>query len=698
MPHSQKTAASENQPEYLQPIGIDRLLIANRGEIACRVMHTAQRLGLQTVAVYSEADANALHVRMADAAVCIGPAAATESYLAIDRVIEAALNTGCQAIHPGYGFLSENASFARACERAGIIFVGPSAAAMDAMASKSAAKALMQEAGVPVLPGYHGEAQDHATLKAAADQTGYPLMLKASAGGGGKGMRIVDSAAEFDDMLTSVKRESAASFGDDRVLIERYLQRPRHIEIQVFSDTHGNHLHLFERDCSVQRRHQKVLEEAPAPGLDDEQRKAMGDAAVNAARSINYRGAGTVEFIADGDGEFFFMEMNTRLQVEHPVTEMITGHDLVEWQLRVASGQTLPCKQQDLAINGHAIEARIYAEDPLNQFLPDTGKLKKLQFPPPATDLRVETGVQENDQVSVHYDPMIAKLVVHAANRQLALKKLQYALANTYIIGPVTNVQYLQYLISQPDYASGQLDTGFIERLPDLTRQAEKQTRIPWLVLAACWRQATVHDGDAASHWRLNSSARDLAFWRTSGTPMLVSIQKVGEDYNVSIDHHTDTNTEADRQKTSQSTHQVRNVMMKGSRATAQIDGENFQAKIYSTQDNTNTQIGVFPGNLPDAEPLAASFSFERLDTGTIIGNSGSSDASLQAPMPGKIIAVEVEAGQKVKQGDTLMVLEAMKMEHSINAPRDGVVDEVHFSENDLVPAQASLLTLNDPD
>ncbi len=444
-----------------------KILIANRGEIACRVIRTARRLAIKTVAVYSEADARAQHVLAADEAHLIGPAAAKESYLRGDRILEVARASGAQAIHPGYGFLSENEDFAEACERAGVVFIGPPAAAIRAMGSKSAAKRIMEQAGVPLVPGYHGDGQDPALLQRESDRIGYPVLIKASAGGGGKGMRIVESAADFAAALASCKREAASAFGDDRVLVEKYLRRPRHIEIQVFGDRHGNCVHLFERDCSVQRRHQKVLEEAPAPGMTPERRAAMGGAAVAAAKAIGYVGAGTVEFIADQGGTFHFMEMNTRLQVEHPVTEMITGEDLVEWQLRVAWGEPLPKRQDELAIGGHALEARIYAEDPAKGFLPATGRIVHLGTPPASRHVRIDTGVAAGDEISPHYDPMIAKLVVWDHDRAAALARMRAALEAFQVVGVTTNVAFLGRLVASKAFAAADLDTGLIERSRD---------------------------------------------------------------------------------------------------------------------------------------------------------------------------------------------------------------------------------------
>ncbi|MEO8509592.1 MAG: acetyl/propionyl/methylcrotonyl-CoA carboxylase subunit alpha, partial [Betaproteobacteria bacterium] len=441
-----------------------KILIANRGEIACRVIKTARRLGVRTVAVFSEADANARHTRLADEAVLIGPPAARESYLNIDRIIAAAKQTGAEAIHPGYGFLAENEDFAAACAANDIVFIGPPVESIRAMGSKSAAKTLMEKTPVPLVPGYHGDRQEAAFLQKESDRIGYPVLLKPSAGGGGKGMRIVNAAKEFADALASCKREALSSFGDDHVLIERYVTRPRHVEIQVFADNHGSCVYLFERDCSVQRRHQKVLEEAPAPGMTPARRREMGEAAVAAARAVNYAGAGTVEFIADQDGRFYFMEMNTRLQVEHPVTEMITGQDLVEWQLRVAGGEPLPLTQEQLAIRGHALEARIYAEDPDKGFLPSTGRLVHLAPPAESLHVRVDTGVEQGDEITPYYDPMIAKLIVWDETRELALQRMLQALAQYRIVGVANNVEFLSRLVACPAFTAADLDTGLIER------------------------------------------------------------------------------------------------------------------------------------------------------------------------------------------------------------------------------------------
>ncbi|HZZ12445.1 MAG TPA: biotin carboxylase N-terminal domain-containing protein, partial [Paraburkholderia sp.] len=520
----------------------NKILIANRGEIACRVAATCKRLGIASVAVYSDADANAKHVAACDEAVHIGGASAAESYLRAERIVEAARATGAQAVHPGYGFLSENEDFARACEAAGIVFIGPPVEAIAAMGSKAAAKALMHAASVPLVPGYHGDNQDAQLLHREADAIGYPVLLKASAGGGGKGMRVVERSEDFAAALASCKREAASSFGNDRVLIEKYLTRPRHVEVQVFADRHGGAVYLFDRDCSVQRRHQKVLEEAPAPGLSAEIKRQMGEAAVAAARAVNYVGAGTVEFIMTASGNFYFMEMNTRLQVEHPVTEMITGQDLVEWQLRVAANEPLPLTQAQLKVDGHAIEARIYAEHPARGFLPSTGTLKHLRMPEGVefgisaaglgaagsgalgrqAPVRIDSGVREGDTITPFYDPMIAKLIVHGATRAEALARLDRALRACEVVGPHTNVEFLQRIVASEPFATGDLDTGLIERHHDALFAPAKKPFREALALA-CAALLTREGGsahgaspwDALSHWRLNSGYTQTLGWRT---------------------------------------------------------------------------------------------------------------------------------------------------------------------------------------
>ncbi|PJI37924.1 acetyl/propionyl/methylcrotonyl-CoA carboxylase subunit alpha [Ferrovibrio sp.] len=665
-----------------------KILIANRGEIACRVVRTAKRMGVATVAVYSDADANALHVAMADEAVHIGAAPVRESYLLPDRIIDAAKRTGAQAIHPGYGFLSENASFAKACKDAGLVFIGPPPSAIEAMGLKGAAKALMEKAKVPVVPGYHGDDQSPDLLAREAERIGYPVLIKAVAGGGGKGMRRVDSAQEFAAALAGAQREGANAFGDDKVLLEKYLVKPRHIEIQVFADSHGNAVHLFERDCSVQRRHQKVLEEAPAPGMPPEMRKAMGDAAVAAAKAIGYVGAGTVEFIADvSDGlrpdRFYFMEMNTRLQVEHPVTEMITGQDLVAWQLEVAAGGKLPLTQDKLTITGHAVEARIYAEDPQKNFLPSVGTLHRLRTPAVDGHVRIDTGVREGDSVTPFYDPMIAKLIVWDADRTSALRRMRQALGEYQIAGVTTNTAFLIALAGHQAFIGGDLDTGFIERFrADLLPPAEPAS-ITVLALAALAvtlerravvAQAATRSGDpwspwsAVDGWRVNDQGWDELLMRERDNDILCRIEYLsGGALRV---HAHDTETV------------VQGVMDSEGGLAAVIDGRRLRAGIVRRDDDL---VVLLPGEthrLTIIDPRAAGDMDE--------GGSG----QLNAPMPGKIVQVLVEEGASVDKGQPLMILEAMKMEHTISAPDKGKVAKVNFMAGEQVPEGAALLQI----
>jgi 3-methylcrotonyl-CoA carboxylase alpha subunit len=599
---------------------INSLLIANRGEIACRVIRTARRLVVRTVAVYSDADAKALHVRMADEAVHIGPSPARESYLVGDKIIAAAKATKAQAIHPGYGFLSENADFAQAVIDAGLIWVGPKPASIRAMGLKDAAKKLMAEAGVPVTPGYLGEDQDAKRLKKEADAIGYPVLIKAVAGGGGKGMRRVDAGKDFDDALESCKREAASSFGDDRVLIEKYILSPRHVEVQVFGDSHGNVVHLFERDCSLQRRHQKVIEEAPAPGMDAETREAVCGAAVRAAQAVNYEGAGTIEFIADASeglraDRIWFMEMNTRLQVEHPVTEEITGQDLVEWQLRVASGEKLPKKQDELSINGHAIEARLYAEDPAKGFLPSVGRVDHFDV---GLDGRVETGVEEGDAISPFYDPMIAKLIATGGNRDEAINELAAMLDGVEVWPVRTNAAFLFNALVEPDFGDVKIDTGFIEKhLDELVPDPEPDESV---TRAAAAVAILANEAEAMvpglTGFRLNDTPR-LAVALSGETV------KLGEDEDV--------------------------------------------AEVSGFADDQ--RVVVF------REGQAFEFALASRGTGT---THGLHDGEIEAPMPGKVTAVEVKKGEKVAKGQRLLTLEAMKMEHALTAPFDGTVAELN--------------------
>ncbi len=646
-----------------------KILIANRGEIACRVIKTARRMGIATVAVYSEADANARHVRLADEAVLIGPPPARESYLRAERILEAAKATGAQAVHPGYGFLSENEEFAEACAAAGIVFVGPPASAIRAMGSKSAAKALMGQAGVPLTPGYHGDNQDPAFLADQASSIGYPVLIKASAGGGGKGMRRVDKREDFAAALASCQREAKNAFGDDHVLVEKYVLKPRHIEIQVFGDSHGDCVYLFERDCSVQRRHQKVLEEAPAPGMTRERRAAMGQAAVDAAKAVGYVGAGTVEFIANPDGSFYFMEMNTRLQVEHPVTEMITGLDLVEWQLRVAAGEPLPLRQDQLTIDGHAIEARIYAEDPDKGFLPSTGRLVHLSPPPESEHVRVDTGVEQGDAITPHYDPMIAKLIVWDRTRDAALARMRQALAMYRVVGVANNVEFLSRLVGVPSFAHADLDTALIER--EQANLVPEKTAVPdevWLLAAlaellrelAAARRAAEHDSPwrTLDGWRLNGRASRSLSLRHGDVLRAVSVQVVAGGYELGLEGRT--------------------VFARGTAGPngllhAQIGERRVHATVVVSGERRHV---FFEGR---SWPLAL---VDTLNTG---GAGEDVEGGLKAPMPGKVIALIAQAGALVDKGAPLLVLEAMKMEHTINAPARGTVKAFRYAVGEQV-------------
>ena len=656
-----------------------RILVANRGEIACRVIRTARRLGIGTVAVYSDADRDALHVRLADEARRIGPPSAAESYLDIEAVLSAARASGAQAIHPGYGFLSENEEFAAACGRAGIVFIGPSAQAIAAMGDKAAAKRLMEKAGVPLVPGYHGENQDAATLEKEAARVGFPVLIKPSAGGGGKGMRVVEDRKDFAAALDAARREAKSAFGDERVLVERYLQRPRHIEIQVFGDGRGHAVYLFERDCSVQRRHQKVIEEAPAPGMTAERRREMGEAAVAAARAIDYGGAGTVEFIAEQDGRFYFMEMNTRLQVEHPVTEMITGLDLVEWQLRVAAGEGLPLQQHELRFAGHAIEARIYAEDPEREFLPATGKLFHLAFPPEGERLRIDSGVEAGGEITPWYDPMIAKVIAHGPDRASALATLRQALGETEVAGVTTNVAFLGRIAASRAFAAAELDTGLIERNRGELFAARSDTSDEMLALAAFAElmleeqgaaQRSQASGDPYSPWhrvdgwRLNGdSHHDFVFAdRDARRPVRLLFGPEGLRLRI-----------LDR------TYRLEGVQ--GSeRLQLRLDGRTIKGRAVRHGRDWH----VFHAG--DYRRLSLQAELHEPDDGA--------EGSLAAPMPGKVIKLLVDAGQKVVKGQPLLILEAMKMEHTITAPSDGSVKEIHFQAGEQVVEGVQLITL----
>jgi 3-methylcrotonyl-CoA carboxylase alpha subunit len=658
----------------------EKILIANRGEIACRVIKTARRMGIKTVAVYSEADANARHVRLADEAVLIGPAAVKESYLVIERIIAAAKLTGAQAIHPGYGFLSENEDFCEACVREGIVFIGPPVSAIRAMGSKSEAKKLMELARVPLTPGYHGDNQEPDYLHQQADAIGYPVLIKAAAGGGGKGMRLVEKSDDFIAALASCKREAASSFGDEHVLVEKYIIRPRHIEIQVFGDTHGNCVYLFERDCSVQRRHQKVLEEAPAPGMTPERRAAMGKAAVEAAKAVGYVGAGTVEFIANQDGSFYFMEMNTRLQVEHPVTEMITGLDLVEWQLRVASGEPLPLAQEQLQIRGHALEARIYAEDPAKGFLPSTGKLLHLAPPAEGLHVRVDTGVEEGDEISPFYDPMIAKLIVWDETREQALARMLQALADYRVVGVANNIEFLSRLTNCPAFAGADLDTGLIEREKTyLFPEGEQPPAEVFLVaaLGELLREAARAEGEARrgtdpgspwharDGWRLNATASRELLFRLGETQTCVTVAYRGDRYTLSVDGRR---TEA------------RGRLDPRGSMRVEFDGTRMDATVIVAGEKRHVFLHGRTWQLANVDPLHHA------------GEGGGAEGGLLAPMPGKVIALLAEAGSKVEKGTPLLILEAMKMEHTITAPAPGTLKAFRFAVGDQVGDGAELV------
>jgi len=630
-----------------------KVLIANRGEIACRIIRTCRRLGIGTVAIYSEADANARHVRLADEAYCVGPAASRESYLRIERIIEVCKQSGAQAVHPGYGFLSENEAFAQACSENGIVFIGPPVGAIRAMGSKSAAKALMQSAQVPLVPGYHGDNQDAAFLQQQADAIGYPVLIKASAGGGGKGMRIVEKPEDFAAALASCQREATASFGDARVLIEKYLVRPRHIEIQVFGDTQGNIVSLFERDCSAQRRHQKVVEEAPAPGMSAERRAEMGRAACEAARAVGYVGAGTVEFIADQSGAFYFMEMNTRLQVEHPVTEMITGLDLVEWQLRVASGQPLPLKQEEIPLRGHSIEVRLYAEEPEKGFLPSIGRLAHFRTPETSAYVRIDSGVDEGDEVSPHYDPMLAKLIVWDETRERAIERMLRALGEFEIAGVGNNISFLSRLIGHPEFRAGTVDTGLIARESEALIPPPAAVPASAFAAASLWtvQQEAAAIGARNPHndphspwgvadgWRLNSTLSRTLEFRNGEATTAVNLR-----------------------------YAENGLQLDGAPAAAA--GQNQYVlgndRLTASVTRLGEQLHVYSGGQHHV--------VERVDRLAHAGEEAEDHGGLVAPMPGKIVALVAAVGSEVEKGAALVVMEAMKMEHTLLAPAKGRV------------------------
>ena len=692
-----------------------KILIANRGEIACRVAATAKRLGVRTVAVYSDADRGAKHVAVCDEAVYLGGSSPKDSYLKGDAIIAIARDVGAQAIHPGYGFLSENADFAQACQDAGLVFIGPSADAIRAMGGKSESKRLMEAAGVPLIPGYHGDNQDVEFLKQQADSIGYPVLIKASAGGGGKGMRIVEQSSDFIEMLDSCRREAITSFGNDQVLIEKYALKPRHIEIQVFGDTHGNYVHLFERDCSVQRRHQKVLEEAPAPGVDAAMREAMGTAAIEAARAVSYVGAGTVEFIVEqreGTMSFYFMEMNTRLQVEHPVSEAITGVDLVEWQLLVASGQPLPKSQDDLAINGHAIEARICAENPDNDFLPATGTLFTYQKPEHSTfdvaDVRIDDGVREGDVISPFYDSMIAKLIVHAPTREQALAKLDRALAQTRIVGLPNNVAFLRYILNTESFSQANLDTALIEREADELfdqHPLDLSTLVVTAIAQQLASEGMAQDADPFSkptgfrayndYTRSFSLVYDeqaysarISHWHNAtatagkkGADNLSRFTLVIEKEIANADKNANANVAAPTEAVYEG--EVSYASDDAHNHTLWLDGARINAQSWVNHET----VYVFTDRGRDEITL--------VDVMAHVGEESAAVGSLKSPMPGQVVAFKVAVGDSVKKGEPLAVIEAMKIEHTITAPTDGVVGELLFAAGDSVADGDELLRID---
>jgi 3-methylcrotonyl-CoA carboxylase alpha subunit len=672
---------------------LSKILIANRGEIACRIIRTARRLGIGTVAVYSEADRAARHVAAADEAFHIGPAPALSSYLDAANILDAARRAGADAIHPGYGFLAENADFAEACARAGLVFIGPSPASIRAMGDKARAKALMADAGVPIVPGYHGADQDPRRLAAEAAAIGFPVLIKPSAGGGGKGMKVVASAEDLAAALDSAKREAATSFGDDRIMLEKYLSSPRHVEVQVFGDRHGNIVHLFDRDCSIQRRHQKIVEEAPAPGLSEELRHSMRKAAIAAARSVAYTSAGTIELlVTPADGAFYFLEMNTRLQVEHPVTEMITGRDLVAWQIRVAEGAPLPLAQEAIVASGHAIETRIYAEDPARDFLPQAGTLQHVDLPEDGAEVRVDTGVGTGDAIPVHYDPLIAKLIAHGEDRPSALRRLRHALAKTRIVGIGTNLAFLRATVAHEAFASAMVDTGFIERHREALVPAPKKPSAAMLALAAigllCERQAGADipsrsdprsdPWNARDSWRLNEQAEEsilLHAISASGTiSERIAVTHLPGCWSLALADGTHYR-------------HATGALAAGGALCADLDGHRLTA-VWLRSD---AEIHVHCPDRPEARfRLWSPPRQSRRDESGVRGR-------LTAPMPGRIAAFLVAEGTKVAANAPVLVLEAMKMEHLLRAPSAGSVRELNFAQGDQVDEGALLVTF-DPD
>ncbi len=668
-----------------------KILVANRGEIACRIIKTAGRLGVRTVAVYSTADTNSKHVSMADEAYCIGAAPASESYLLAQKIIDVALKSGANAIHPGYGFLSENADFAQLCLDNDLVFIGPSVSAIKAMGSKSNAKDIMIKAGVPLVPGYHGQDQSPQNLLESAKDIGFPVLLKAAAGGGGKGMRIVDTAAEFSVALESCKREATASFSDDEVLVEKYLIQPRHVEIQVFADNHGNVVHLFDRDCSVQRRHQKIIEEAPAPGISENVRKSMAEVAIKAASAIGYSGAGTVEFLYDNDTNFYFMEMNTRLQVEHPVTEMITGLDLVEWQLLVAMNQKLPLRQEQIKCNGHAFEVRIYAEDPDQDFLPATGSIVHLNIPQESSHVRIDTGIRQGDDVSIFYDPMIAKLIVWDSDRSTALARLRGALDEFQVVGLTTNIDFLAAVAANEEFNNQQIDTEFIDKHRQILFPAKTKVADEFIAIAALYvllkrdehtKQQAKQSADAYSPWH------QVSGWRTN--------QHYKETLEF-IDFHRTIPENSELPSFIQAT-----ILIE--QANYQIDVNNKLYKASGKLENENLLVNL-SGQIIDVQVVEHHGKLYILNQGrsVMLGFLDSekqiiemeTSGNLIAPMPGTIIDVSVSKGDKVKKNQTVLRLEAMKMEHTITAPAEGIIREIFYQVGDMVEEGTELIIID---
>ncbi len=662
-----------------------KILIANRGEIAVRVAKTAKKLGVQTVAIYSEVDANALHVEMCDESVCVGGAAPADSYLNVERIIAAAKATGSEAIHPGYGFLSENAAFARRCESEGIKFIGPSSSTIESMGLKSAAKAIVEKAGVPLLPGYHGDDQSDSVLVSEATRIGYPLLIKASAGGGGKGMRIVMKAEDFDSALAGARREAANSFGNDHVLIERYIQAPRHVEVQIFADSQGDCVYLFERDCSLQRRYQKVIEEAPAPGLSEEVRRHLGEVAVSVAQAVSYEGAGTVEFIMDEQQNFYFMEMNTRLQVEHPVTEMIVGEDLVEWQLRVASGESLPKTQEAITSHGHAFEARIYAEDPHKDFLPAAGQITYLSTPDPdGKRIRIETGVRVGDEVGVYYDPMIAKVVCWGESRDLALQALRDALRQYHLAGIQTNTNFLSRLASVTNFTDADrhpsgLTTGLIAQFKDELTSSSPDVEKAAIVMSVAYdlnhQEASTQraESDPYSPWAMKDG------WRLNAPPSRRYTYSVNE-----TEYRVVTTDESGQITVSFEDGEITldTVSLQGNNVTASLDHQKQQATVH--QDGLITTV-FYNGHTVRLSAVSNSSSVEE-----------ESENALVAPLPGYVRQVLVAKGDVVTKDQPLIIVEAMKMEHTILSPKDGLVDDVFYKAGDQVLEGAELLAIEE--